>query len=384
MARFSHLFSEIRLGRMRVKNRIFIPGHATRLIDKGGIVGDRLLAYHKARAEAEVGMIMTEVCVIHPTYMPPDRIDTTTDDCIPGLSRLADIGRPFDCRIIGQLFHPGRVAGYSADGSIMPSFGPSEVPDEVYKNIPSPLTTEEIWEIIHAYGDGARRMAEAGLDGVEIVSSMGYLISQFLNPRLNLRQDEFGGSAQNRMRFLTEVIADIRRKAGPNLTLGIRISADEMDAEGLQPAEAMAALKGLSDGGQVDFLNIIAATTASYQGWMHIIPHMVMPNAYLAPMAATVKQITDLPVLTAGRINQPQDAERVLAEGQADMVGMVRAHICDPQFTAKAKAGRTDDIRACIGCNQACIGHGLKGHSISCIQHPETGREIPFYAKGLA
>ena len=381
MTDFPNLFSEISIGRMRVKNRIFIPGHATRLVDEGGKVGERLLAYHRARAEADVGMIVTEVNCVHETYLPPNRLSVLSDDCIPGLKRLADLGRPYDCRIVGQLYHPGRVVGFSSDGSIMAAFAPSEVPDEFYKNVPQGLTIDQIWEIVEAHGAGARRMAEAGLDGIEIVSSMGYLISQFLNPRLNRRADEFGGSFENRIRFLREIVASIRKQAGDDIALGIRISADEMDGEGLNPGETLEALTAIEADGHVDYFNIIAATTATYTGWMHIIPHMVMPSAYLAPMAANVKAAVSLPVLVAGRINQPQEAEKVLACGQADMVGMVRAHICDPQFTKKTKEGRTEDIRACIGCNQACIGHGLKGFSISCIQHPETGRELEYYRR---
>ncbi len=375
---FPTLFSPIDVGNMTVKNRVFLPGHATRLAEADGTVGDRILAYHKARAEAEVGMIVTEVNCVHPSYLPPNRLSVTSDDCIPGLARLANLGKPYDCRIVGQLFHPGRVAGFSADGSVMATFAPSEVADEFYKNIPNPLTNGQVWEIIEAFGDGARRMAEAGLDGVELLSSMGYLISQFLNPRLNLRADEFGGNPENRLRFLREIIANVRQKAGNEIVLGIRISVDEMDDTGLHPDEALEALKLIDQDGKIDYVNVIAATTASYDGWMHIVPHMVMPSAYIVPQAAAVKSVVSVPVLVAGRINQPQDAEKVLASGEADMTGLVRAHICDPAFTKKAKEGRTDDIRACIACNQACIGHGLKGFFTSCIQHPETGRELQF------
>ena len=375
---FPNLFSELEIGNIRIKNRAFSAGHATRLVDPDGSVGERLLAYHKARAEADIGMIITEVNVVHETYEPPNRLSVTSDNCISGLKRLGDIGRKYDCKIIGQLFHPGRVASVSLDGSIMTTYAPSEVPDEYYKNIPLPLSNEKIWEIIESYIEGGRRMAEANMDGIEIVSSMGYLPSQFLNPRLNFRDDEFGGSAEGRLKFLREICVGIREKAGSDSILGIRLSIDEMDAHGLRPAEAISTVKQLESDGLLDYINVIAATTASYDGWMHIIPHMVHEPGYLAPLSRQVKQATDLPLLIAGRINQPQEAEQVLANGDADMIGLVRAHICDPEFTRKAKQGRPEDIRACIGCNQACIGHGLKGHSISCIQFPETGRELEY------
>ncbi len=377
---FPHMFEPITIGRMEVKNRVFVPGHNTALSEKG-LVSDDMIAYHEARAEAGVGMIMMEVSTVHHSYAPYGRLSVIDDACIPGLEAMAAMGRRHGCRILGQLYHPGRVSAASEDGSQMASYAPSEVPDEVYKNVPSPLSSDEIWEIVESYGAGARRMAEAGLDGIEIISSMGYLISQFLNPRLNLRTDAFGGSPENRLRFLREIIKSVRDAVGRDLTLGIRISVDEMDEEGLAPNETLAALTAMEADGGLDFFNVIASTTATYAGWLHIIPHMVMPNAYLAPLAEKVKQAVSLPVLIAGRVNQPQDIEQILDKRQADMVGLVRAHICDPDFMAKVRDGRAEDIRACIGCNQACIGHRLKGFPISCIQYPESGRERVYRKK---
>ena len=382
MSAFPHLFQPIRIGRMTVKNRLFIPGHNTALSDKG-LVSDDMIAYHEARAESGVGLITMEVSTVHPTYMPYGRLSVVTDDCIPGIKRMAEMGARHDCKVIGQLFHPGRVAAASEDGSQMASYAPSEVADEYYKNVPVPLSTGQIWDIIEHYGAGAARMAEGGLDGIELISSMGYLISQFLNPRLNQRTDEFGGSPDNRLRFLREIIKTCRVHAGEDITLGIRISSDEMDGEGLSSGETVAALQAIEADGQIDYFNIIGATTASYTGWLDIIPHMVRAAGYLAPLAEEVKAAVSLPVMIAGRVNQPQDAERIVADGQADMVGIVRGHIADPQFVRKAREGRPEDIRACIGCNQACIGHRLKGFPISCIQHPETGRERQYYRKSV-
>jgi len=380
MIAFPRIFRPITIGRMEVKNRIFIPGHNTALSEKG-LVSEAMLAYHETRAKAGVGMLTMEVSTVHESYAPYGRLSVMTDECIPGLEAMAQLGRRHDCRILGQLFHPGRVAAASEDGSHMASFAPSEVPDEVYKNIPAPLTRSQIGDIVDSYRTGAARMAEAGLDGIEIISSMGYLVSQFLNPRINLRDDEYGGNLENRLRFLREAIAAVREGAGDDITLGIRISADEMDEEGLTAGETAEALTALEADGQLDFFNIIAATTATYAGWLHIVPHMAMPNAYLAPLSKQIKECVTLPVLIAGRVTQPQEAEHILATGQADMVGLVRAHICDPQFMTKTREGRVEDIRACIGCNQACIGHRLKGFPVSCIQFPETGRELTFGIK---
>ena len=378
---FPHLFSPIEIRGREIKNRVFVPGHNTAL-SEGGKIGDAMIAYHEARMKGGVGMIMTEVHCVHPTYMPPGRAWATNDECLPGLRRLALKGRDHGVRIIGQVFHPGRVAAASVDGTKMVAYAPSEVPDEMYKTVPTPLTSDLIREIVAAHGDGAARMAEAGLDGVEIISSMGYLASQFINPRLNRRDDKYGGSFENRMRFVREVAADIRAKIGGDMILGLRISADEMDEEGLTIEESREACAALDADGVLDYLNIVLGSTATYTGWQHIIPHMQYDAGYTGKKSGALKEaVKRVPVMIAGRINQPQIAEQILAEGQADMIGIVRGHIADPDLVRKASEGRVDDIRACIACDQACIGHRLKGFPISCIQFPETGRELCFAAK---
>ena len=204
---------------------------------------------------------------------------------------------------------------------------------------------------------------------------MGYLTAQFLNERTNSRTDEYGGSFENRLRFLRECLAEIRDKTRGALTVGLRISGDEMNAEGLDAETVIAVCKAIEDDGVIDYVNVIAGSSASAAGWVHVFPPMAMEQGYVAPYAAAVKRALAVPVLVAGRINQPQIAERIIADGQADMCGMARALICDPELPEKAQAGRLDDIRACIGCNQACVGHRLNHHRISCIQRPETGRE---------
>lgn len=378
---FPNLFSPIEIRGKEIKNRVFVPGHNTAL-SEGGKIGDAMIAYHEARMRGGVGMIMTEVHCVHPTYMPLGRAWATNDECLPGLRRLAQKGRDHGVRIIGQVFHPGRVAAASVDGTKMVAYAPSEVPDEMYKHVPTPLTTDLIAEIVRAHGDGAARMAEAGLDGVEIISSMGYLASQFINPRLNRRDDDYGGSFENRMRFVREVAADIRAKIGDDMILGLRISADEMDEEGLTIEESREACAALDADGVLDYLNIVLGSTATYMGWQHVIPHMQYDAGYTGQKSGALKEaVKRVPVMIAGRINQPQVAEQILANGEADMIGIVRGHIADPEFMNKAREGRVDDIRACIACDQACIGHRLKGFPISCIQFPETGREIQYRAK---
>ena len=371
---FPHLFSPVELGSLTLKNRIFVPGHGTRYARDYGI-SDDLVAYHEARAAGGVGLIITEVCSVHHTYDPPNRISLTHDKHIPGVTRLANMCHGYDCAFMMQLFHPGRVPAQSPDGSRPVAYAPSEVPDEKYRYQPFPLPNEMVWEFVQAHGDAARRACEGGADGVEIIASMGYLVPQFLNPRLNLRTDEFGGDFDGRLRFLREIIADIRAKTDDRFVVGIRISIDEMDHEGLTPEEVLPVCQALDSDGLLDFFDIISGTVSSVAGWTQVVPPMFVEPGYLATHARTVKDVVSKPVMVAARINQPQIAEQILERGDADLCGMVRANICDPEFANKAKEDRAEDIRACIGCNQACIGHGAGEFGISCIQRPETGRE---------
>lgn len=376
-SQFPLLFSPFEIGSLRLKNRIFVPGHATRYA-RDRQVSDDLIAYHEARAAGGVGMIMTEVCTVHPTFEPPNRLSLLRDEAIPGFTRLANMCHGYDCALLAQLFHPGRVPSQLLDGSRPVAYAPSAVVDERYRYQPYPMPLELIWEFIGHHGDAARRAHQAGLDGVEIIASMGYLVPQFLNPRLNLRDDEFGGDFDRRLKFLREIIKDIRTKTGQDFVVGIRISADEMDHDGLRPKEVLSICEALDRDGSLDYFNIIAGSASSVAGWTHVVPPMFVEPGYLAPYSRAIKDRVELPVFVAARINQPQIAEQILERGDADLCGMVRANICDPEFSNKAREGRAEDIRACIACNQACIGHGTHAggeFGISCIQRPETGRE---------
>lgn len=378
---FPHLFTPLNLGPLRVRNRIFIPGHATALSENSQ-VSDDLIAYHERRAANGVGLIITEVNVVHESAVySPKFLSVANDDCIPGHKRLAEVLHAHGCGILAQLYHPGRSLRSSLDGSLLAAYAPSEVPDEIFRVSPRPLPVKMIWEIIGAYASAAQRMVRAGLDGVEIVASHGYLISQFLNERHNLRNDEFGGDFERRLRFLREVIVKCRDAVGPDKVVGIRISADEKDHNGIQPGEAIRIVRALDLDGVLDYFNLTAGSVETVSGWVHIVPPMSSAPGYVEPMAASVKAEVSKPVMVTGRINDPRIAERIIANGSADMCGLVRAHIADPAFTKKAAEDRPEDIRACIGCDQACIGHIMGYNPVSCIQHPESGRERLFAVK---
>ena len=371
-----HLFSPLTIRGKTIKNRILSTGHDTTM-PTDSLPNDRLVAYHRARAEGGVGLIIVQVAGVHDSARYTTHVlMATTDDCIPGYRKIADACHAHGTTVFGQLFHPGREVMESQDGTAPVAYAPSAVPNERFHVMPRPLSKRMIREIVDGYGSAARRLGAAGLDGVEIVASHAYLPAQFLNPRVNLRDDEYGGAFENRLRFLHEIIAAIRREAAADLIIGMRISGDEKDYNGLQDSEALQVMEALD--GELDYYNIVAGSSASFAGAVHIAAPMAFEHGYVAPFAAAAKARVKTPIFVAGRINQPQDAERILASGQTDMVGMTRALICDPEMPGKAQAGRLDDVRACIACNQACIGHFHLGYPISCIQHPETGRELVY------
>ena len=377
-----HLFAPLTIRGHRFKNRIFSTGHMTVLLDDGN-PSARMVAYHAARAAGGAGLIIVEAARAHPSGVSSrPAILAYRDDCIEGYRRIAEACHQHDCKVFGQLNHPGREMSEAPDGTHAVAHAPSAMPNERFHVMPRALPAAMIEEIVAGFGDAAARLRRAGLDGVEVIASQGYLLAQFLNPRINRREDRYGGDLAGRLTFVREVLAAIRAAVGADMIVGMRISGDEMDHDGLAADEvieiAAALAATVADDGVIDYVNVTAGTSAGLAGSVHIVPPMAIDNAYVAPLAAAVKANTGLPVFVAGRINQPQTAEQVLAAGQADMIGMTRAMISDPDMAAKAAAGRFDDIRACIACNQACIGHMLKGFAISCIQHPETGRELEF------
>lgn len=377
---FPILFSSLRIGPTSLPNRIVSSAHDT-VMTHGGRVTDQLVAYHAARAEGGAGLIVLQAAGVHETARYTGHVLMASDDtCVEGYRRIADAVQPFGTKVFGQLFHPGReVMDPREDGSAQAPVAPSSVPQERFHVMPRALREFEISEIIEGYASAAGRLEEAGLDGVEIVASHGYLPAQFLNPQVNHREDSYGGSVDNRARFLREVLQAVRAKVAGRIVVGLRISIGERDTAGLDAQTALDTCAALAQDKLLDYVSVTVGTSASLAGSDHIVPDMSWANGYVVPEARHVKDIVGgLPVFVAGRINQPQEAERILASGDADACVMTRALISDPTMPTLARAGRLEDIRACIGCNRACIGHFHAGYPISCIQRPETGRELRF------
>ncbi len=383
---FPRLFSPLALRGVTLRNRIVSTAHGTYMA-RGGLANDRIAAYHEARARGGAGLIICEAASVHATAVGAGRYAAAhSDACIGPYRRVVERIRAGGAAAFGQLYHPGRgdIAGSSDDGTAALAYAPSALACERNQIVPRAMPRSLVREVIGAYADAAARMREAGFQGIEVMAHHGHLVSQFLNPRINRRGDEYGGSERARFRFLHEVLEAVRARLDDGMPLGVRVCADEMDEEGLRADEALAVCRAIEHTGLADYLSVNLGSTSSARGGVHVTAPMAVPPGYIAPYARAIRSAVDLPVIATGRINEPRIAERLLAEGAADLCGMTRALICDPELAAKAREGRSDTIRVCIACNQACIGHGAKGAPISCIQYPESGREQTFLPRPRA
>ncbi|MEM7669427.1 MAG: hypothetical protein AAF317_09800 [Pseudomonadota bacterium] len=234
-----NLFSPLTVGPSVLKNRIFSTGHMTVMLENG-VPSDAMVAYHQARAAGGAALIIIEAARAHPSGdSGRPAIRAYSDACIPGYRRIAEACHPFDCRVFAQLSHPGREMTFAPDGTLSVALAPSAVPNERFHVMPREMPASLIDEIINGFEAAAGRIRAAGLDGVEIVASHGYLIAQFMNERVNQRRDAYGGSQTNRLRLAREILAAVRRGAGPDLVVGIRMSADEKDHDGMSGSECL-------------------------------------------------------------------------------------------------------------------------------------------------
>ncbi|MBW2503770.1 MAG: mycofactocin system FadH/OYE family oxidoreductase 2 [Deltaproteobacteria bacterium] len=367
---FQNLFSPLKLGKVEVKNRISFQPHLTNLAEKN-LPSERQMYYWGERAKGGAGLIITEELTVHPTDMAYEKlIDVYHAEVVPGFRKITDYVHQFDSKIFAQLNHNGQ----QGDGSLsrLPVWAPSPVPDVLFRETPKIMEAEDIEEVARFYALSAEHVRQGGFDGVELQFGHSSLARQFLSPLTNLRQDEFGGSLENRMRAPLMFIEAVRKTVGDDYTLGVRMCADEMIPGGLDLAQVQEICALFEASGLIDFMDLSIATFYNLylvEGSMHT------PLGYTIPLAAGVREKIKLPVFCTGRINDPVMAEKVLAAGQADMIGMCRALICDPFLPKKAEEGRLEDMRYCIACNQGCIGRIGMNKTVGCVQNPAVGLE---------
>ena len=357
---FPSLFSPFEIKGKHFKNRLFLPAHGTGYAE-AGTVGERGLAYYQARISRGIGLLITEANqVVSVEGQSYPQLSAATDNCIPRLRRIVELCAAHDCRFFGQIYHEGRARAHSIDGSQEVAIAPSALPDERHHIMPREMTTAMIEDLVNRFAAAAHRMYVAGTDGVEVLVGMGYLHAQFLSPRTNIRTDAYGGTAEARVRFLHETLSAMRQATGDDFIIGIRIAGEEYDPDGLQLEDAIETCQSLDRDALIDYANVCAAGTHGLIGSTYIVPPMFVDPGPTLPFAEAVRKAISVPVLTAGRINQPQQAEHAIASGQTDMVGMVRAFITDPEFAIKAGEDRPDDIRVLIEimCSTSKARHG--------------------------
>ncbi|MCS6800439.1 MAG: FAD-dependent oxidoreductase [Dehalococcoidia bacterium] len=363
------LFRPFQLGTARLKNRIVLSGHGMRLADDG-LPGDRLFAYQVERAQGGVGLIILESGPVHRSgRLNPHQIHLFDDRVIPALRRLADAVHAYDVPLFQILWHAGHnVPSYLSE---LPAWAPSALPS-VAGEIPHVMTAAEIRELVASYGAAARRCRTAGLDGVEVQTAADYLLGAFLSPQLNRRADAYGGSRENRVRIVLEVLETVRAAMGRDRVVGIRTSGDHLVPGGLDLPEVIEILRLIEASGLIDYVSVVAG---SYYSMAALLPTSYTPRGNAVELAAAIKRAIKLPVIVAGRLRTPAEMEAVLERGAADLVATARTLIADPFFPAKAAAGETERIRPCISCNQGCWGMVAKGRSGGCVVNARAGAE---------
>ncbi|MBI3761929.1 MAG: FAD-dependent oxidoreductase [Chloroflexi bacterium] len=377
MTEFNYLFTPFQVGPVTLKNRIVSTAHAPAL-SENGMPGERERLYFAEKAKGGAGLVMFGgSSSVHPRSPATEwaMIANRDDRIIPYFQQMADAIHEYGAKTFVQVTHMG-PRGTSDTEDWLALWAPSQQPEPVHREIPHAMEEADIREVVQAFGAACLRAKQGGLDGVEVIISGGHLLSAFLTPYSNHRTDRYGGSLDNRLRFTLEVLAEIRKQVGRDIVLGLRTTGDEFLEGGLNQEDLLEIHRRLAETGLVDYISVLGATTVTQELEAFLMANMYYPLAVHAYLASAVKQaVGDFPVLYAGRVIDPLHAERLLAEGHFDLIGMTRAIIADPHMPNKARAGELDDIRPCVGANQGCIGRIYQGKAVTCVQNPVISRE---------
>lgn len=367
---FPRLLSSGKLGRHETKNRVWMTSHATLLV-KDHLFTDAHVDYYVERAKGGVAVITMEAMAVHVTTQPyPGKAFAFDPRMVPQFRKIAAAVHNHGTLILAQPWHRGRQT--NSVTSRVPVWAPSSIPCSVYREMPKVMTLEDIDEIVEGYRLTARHAVEGELDGVEIAAtSHGYLLNQFLSPATNHRQDEYGGSLENRMRIVMRIIDATRAETGADAVVGIRINSDDGMQGGLGPADWAVIARRLEATGKLDY---ISCTQGTYLNRMLIYATSPEEHGYQMGATRVVKQALTLPVVGVGRITTPDEAEGFLRAGDCDFIGMTRGLVADAFWVRKAQTGEAERIRPCVGANW-CMESIFAHAPIACIHNPSVGRE---------
>ncbi|WBU53032.1 NADH:flavin oxidoreductase [Paracoccus sp. SCSIO 75233] len=366
------LFQPLQLKHLRIRNRMLSTAHEPAYTEDG-MPKERYRLYHSEKARGGIGMTMIGGSAVVSPDSPPSfgNIVLYRDEVVRWMSELADDVHEHGAAVMIQITHLGRRNNWDR-ADWLPVIAPSHTREATHRAYAKAMEDWDIRRVISDYADAAERVKAAGLDGLE-VQCYGHLIDQFWSPATNFREDEYGGSLDNRLRFGIEVCQAIRDRVGPDFLVGARLTCDEDFKRGFGPEEGLDIAKKMSATGLLDFLNVIRGHTDTHEGVSKLIPNMGSPSAPHLDFSGNIRAETGMPVFHAARIQDVATARHAIESGKLDMVGMTRAHIADPHIMAKISRGEEDRIRPCVGMGY-CIDSIYAGVA-SCIHNAATGRE---------
>jgi 2,4-dienoyl-CoA reductase-like NADH-dependent reductase (Old Yellow Enzyme family) len=369
---YERLLSPIEVGPITVRNRSVFTAHTTNMSQDDNLVGDQLFHYHVERARGGAGLIVLEANAVHPAAeIHGTSLRAWDPRIVEGYERLSEAVHAEGAKMVVQLFHSGAHANFLKTLHVL--WSPSGVPSSVDRESPHVMDGGDIEELIESYAQSSATITSAGMDGVEVHLGHSYLPAQFLSPLYNRRTDEWGGSLENRMRLSLAILERVREHVAGGKVVGIRISGEELVGKGLTRDEMAVVCATIAERGLADYISV---SVGSHHTRHMMVPPMVIGSGYLLDLSRHIRDAAGgLPVSCVGRINKPHVAELALARGDADLVGMTRAQIADPELMRKLAEGRQDEIRPCIGSNQGCRGRFFMGRPITCTVNPSVGFE---------
>ncbi len=365
-----NIFNPYTIKGKTIKNRLVVPAMVMNYCDADGFATDKYIQYHEEKAKGGWGLIITEDYAINPYAKGYVGVaGLWKDEQIEGHSKIPENAHKYGATILAQIYHCGRQTNSRIIGK--QPVAPSPIPCPMNMEMPHELTIDEIHELVEQFGDTALRAKKCGFDGVEIHGGHGYLIAEFLSPYTNKRADIYGGSLDNRMRFLLEVIDNVKAKCGDDFIVGFRISGDEHIEGGRSIADTQTIAMAVEEAG-VDLIHISVGTYGSPD--VPTVSMYVKDHGNIVSYAEDIKKVVDIPVITVNRFNDPRLADAMIKANKADFVAMGRASLADPDLPNKALEGRMEDIRRCIGCDQGCINRLNAQLPASCVLNPSLGR----------
>jgi dimethylglycine catabolism A len=374
---YAKVDEEVRLRGKRLRSRVYLPAHQPGLADDG-LPGDRCVDYHRRRARAGLGMQITGATPVlwSEVWAGGLTLVNIDDRIIPGYRRLAAAVHAEGGLMLAQLAHVGAMET-TGDAIISASWTHSEITQQTSRE----ATPDELAEIAELYRAAALRCRAGDLDGVEVTMAHGMLLASFLSPLMNRRTDCYGGDLDGRTLYPREVVSAVRSAMGPDAIVGIRIPGDELVEGGIGPEEAAALSGRLVRSGEVDYVSVTAGNNTRKLARVDHWPPTPAPLAAFRHLSRAVKKAVQAPVATVGRVTTLALAEEILRSGDADLVGMVRANIADPELLPKSRAGRAASVRPCVGAN-VCINSLLDHKPLTCMANPDVGRPLGRVAEG--